>query len=72
MCGVTYSIWMLVISFWDDHDLDATIYERTNHCLFVHNGKKVKLMPNQTKSPSSENKIDKNKGKVETPIRIMT
>jgi len=19
-CGVTYSLWMLVISFWDDHD----------------------------------------------------
>jgi len=26
-------------------DLDATIYGRTNQCSFIHNGKRVKIMP---------------------------
>jgi len=44
-------------------DLDVTIYGRTTHCSFVHNGKKVKLMPNQHKPPTSKKKVDKGKGK---------
>jgi len=47
-------------------DLDVIIYGRTNHCSFVHNGKKVKLMLNQVKPLISEKKVDKGKGKVET------
>ena len=47
-------------------DLDVTIYGRTNQCSFVHNGKKVKLMPNQPKPPTFEKKVDKGKGKVVT------
>ena len=47
-------------------DLDVTIYGRTNHCLFFHNGKKVKLMPNQPKSPTLEKKVDKGKRKMGT------
>jgi len=45
-------------------DLDVTIYGRTNHYSFVHNGKKVKLMPNQLKPPTAEKKIDKSKWKM--------
>ena len=60
-------------------DLDVTIYGRTNQCSFVHNGKRVKIMPNQPK-PSTrgkgvykgkvdvlnpEKKGDKGKGKME-------
>ena len=45
-------------------NLDITIYERTNQCSFVHNGKKVKLMPNQPKPLTWEKKVDKGKGKV--------
>ena len=37
-------------------DLDVTIYEHTNQCSFVHNSKKVKLMPNQPKPPTREKK----------------
>jgi len=38
----------------------------TNHCLFVHNSKKVKLMLNQPKPPTSEKKVDMDKEKVTT------
>jgi len=47
-------------------DLDVTIHGRTNQCSFVHNGKKVKLMPNQPKPPTPEKKVDKRKEKVDT------
>ena len=47
-------------------DLDVIIYERTNHCSFVHNGKMVKILSNQPKPPTSEKKVDKGKEKVET------
>ena len=46
-------------------DLDTTIYGRINHCSFVHNGKKMKLMPYQPKPPTTEKKVDKGKEKVE-------
>ena len=46
-------------------DLDVTIYGRTNHYSFVHNGKKVKLIPNQPKPLTPEKKVDKGKGKVD-------
>jgi len=46
-------------------DLDVTIYGRTNQCSFVHNDKKVKLMPKQSKPPTQEKKINKGKGKVD-------
>ena len=42
------------------------IYVRTNHCSFVHNVKKVKLIPNQPKLPTLKKKIDKGKGKEDT------
>jgi len=42
------------------------IYGRTNHCSFVFNGKKVKLMLNQSKPPTLEKKVDENKGKADT------
>jgi len=45
---------------------DVTIYGRTNQCLFAHNNKKVKLMPNQPNQPTSEKKVEKGKGKVVT------
>jgi len=51
-------------------NLDVTIYGRTNHCPFLYNGKKVKLMSNQPKPPTSKKKVDRptpekkvNKGK---------
>ena len=47
-------------------DLNVTIYGRTNHCSFVHNGKKVKLMSDQPKPPTYEKKVDKSKGKIVT------
>ena len=47
-------------------DLDVTIYEHTNQCSFVHNGKKAKLMPNQPKSPTPKKKVEKSKEKVDT------
>ena len=47
-------------------DLDVTIYGRTSQCSFVHNGKKVKIIPSQPKPLTSEKKIDKGKGKVVT------
>jgi len=47
-------------------DLDVTIYGRTNQCSFIHNGKKVKLMPNQLKPPKQEKRV--NKGKVDTLV----
>ena len=47
-------------------DLYVTIYGCTNHYSFVHNGKKVKLMPNQPKQPTPEKKVDKGKEKVDT------
>ena len=47
-------------------DLDVTIYGHTNYCSFVHNSKKVKILPNQPKPPMSEKKVDKGKGKVKT------
>jgi len=47
-------------------DLDVTIYGWTNHYLFVHIGKKLKLMSNQPKPPNSEKNVDKYKGKVMT------
>jgi len=62
ICGVAYFLWMLVISFYND--LDMTIYGQTNHCSFVHNDRKVKLMSNQPKSPTPEKKVDKRKGKM--------
>jgi len=40
------------------------IYGQINHCSFIHNGKKVKLMSNQPKPPTFEKKIDKGKIKV--------
>jgi len=46
-------------------DLDVTICGRTNHYSFVHNGKKVKLIPNQPKPLTPEKKVDKGKGKVD-------
>ena len=46
-------------------DLDVTIYGRTNQCWFVHNGKKVKIMPNQPKPLTREKMVDKGKGKVD-------
>ena len=46
-------------------DLDVTIYGRTNQCLFVHNGKKVKIMPNQPKPSTREKEADKGKDKVD-------
>jgi len=46
-------------------DLDVIIYERTNHCSFIHNGKKVKLMLNQPKPPTLEKNVDKSKKKVD-------
>jgi len=47
-------------------DLDVIIYGCTNHCSFVYNDKKVKLMPNQTKPSTLEKKIDKDKEKADT------
>ena len=47
-------------------DLDVIIYRRTKQCSFVHNDKKVKLMPKQLKPPTSERKVDKGKRKVVT------
>jgi len=47
-------------------DLDMIIYGRTNHCSFVHNSKKVKLISNQPKPSTSKKRVDKGKGKVET------
>ena len=46
-------------------DLDVTIYGRTNQCSFVHNGKRVKIMPNQPKPPTREKGVDKGKDKVD-------
>jgi len=45
-------------------DLDVTIYRQTNHFSFIHNDKRVKLMPNQPKLPIAEKKVDKGKGKM--------
>jgi len=52
-------------------DLDVTIYGHTNQCSSVHNGKKVKLMPNQPKPPTQEKRVNKGKEKVDalTPGR---
>ena len=44
-------------------DLDVTKYGRTNQCSFVHNGKKVKLMPNQPKLPTHKKWLTKVKEK---------
>ena len=41
------------------------IYERTNQCSLVHNGKKVKIMLNQLKPPTREKRVDKGKDKVD-------
>jgi len=46
-------------------DLDVTIYGRTNQCSFVHNRKRVKIMPNQPKSPTREKGVDKGKDKLD-------
>ena len=50
-------------------DLDVIIYGRTNQCLFVHNGERVKIMSNQPKPPTREKKINEGKDKadVQTP-----
>ena len=42
-------------------NLDVIIYGRINQCSFVHNSKKVKLMPNQPKPPTPRKKSDKGK-----------
>jgi len=47
-------------------DLDVIVHGRTNHCSFIHNDKKVKLMLTHPKPPTSKKKIDKNKRKIET------
>jgi len=47
-------------------DLNVFVYGQTNHCLFVYNGKKVKLMPNQPKSRTYEMKVDNCKEKIMT------
>jgi len=47
-------------------DLDVIIYGRTNQYSFVHNDKKLKLISNQTKPPTSKKKVDKGEGKVMT------
>jgi len=71
---VTYTdnVWCDVLSMDVGHiilgrpwlfDLDVTIYGCTNQCSFVHNGKRVKIMPNQQKQP--EKKVDKGKDKVD-------
>jgi len=44
-------------------DLDVTIYGRTNQYSFVHNGKKMKLIPNQPKPPTHEKGLTKAKEK---------
>jgi len=44
-------------------DLDVSIYGRTNHCSFIHNDKRVKLISNQPKPPTPKKMIDKGKGK---------
>jgi len=46
-------------------DLDVIIYGLTNQCSFVHNGKRVKIMPNQPKPPTREKGFDKDKNKVD-------
>ena len=45
-------------------DLDVTIYGRTNQYSSNHNGKRVKIMPNQPKPPTQERKVDKGKDNV--------
>ena len=35
-----------------------TIYGRINHCSFVHNDNRVKLISNQRKPPTPEKKVD--------------
>ena len=46
-------------------DLDLTIYGRTNQYSFVHNGKRVKIMPTQPKPPTREKGVDKGKDKLD-------
>jgi len=49
-------------------DLNVTIYGRTNLFLFIHNGKKVKMMSNQPKPPKQEKGVNKGKEKVDALV----
>ena len=46
-------------------DVDVTIYGHTNQCLFVHNRKRVNIMPNQPKPSNRGKGVDKGKDKVD-------
>ena len=62
MCG-TMNVGHIILGRSWLFDSDVIIYECTNQCTFVPNGKKVKLMPNQPKPPKQEEGLTKAKKK---------